>query len=44
MGLREMGWGGMDWIHLAQDNDQWHALVDVVVNLWVSYNFGKFLS
>jgi hypothetical protein len=21
MGLREIGWGGMDWIHLAQDRD-----------------------
>jgi hypothetical protein len=20
---REIGWGGMDWIHLAQDRDQW---------------------
>jgi hypothetical protein len=20
--LREIGWGGMDWIHLAQDRDQ----------------------
>jgi hypothetical protein len=23
MDLRETGWGGMDWIHLAQDRDQW---------------------
>jgi hypothetical protein len=23
MDLREIGWGGMDWIHLAQDRDQW---------------------
>jgi hypothetical protein len=23
MDHREMGWGGMDWIHLAQDRDQW---------------------
>jgi hypothetical protein len=21
--LREIGWGGMEWIHLAQDRDQW---------------------
>jgi hypothetical protein len=26
MDLREIGWGGMDWIHLAQDRDQWRAL------------------
>jgi hypothetical protein len=23
MNLREVGWGGMDWIDLAQDRDQW---------------------
>jgi hypothetical protein len=23
LNLREMGWGGMDWIDLAQDKDQW---------------------
>jgi hypothetical protein len=27
MDLREIGWGGMDWIDLAQDRDQWRALV-----------------
>jgi hypothetical protein len=25
--LREIGWGGMDWIHLAQDRDKCRALV-----------------
>jgi hypothetical protein len=29
MDLREMGWGGMDWIHLADDGDQWRALVNL---------------
>jgi hypothetical protein len=29
--LREIGWGGMDWIHLAQDRDQWRALVNTVM-------------
>jgi hypothetical protein len=33
--LREIGWGGMDWIDLAQDRDQWRALVSTVVNLRV---------
>jgi hypothetical protein len=28
MDLREIGWGGMDWIDLAQDRDQWRALVN----------------
>jgi hypothetical protein len=35
MDLREIGWGGMDWIHLAQDRDQWRDLVNMVMNLWV---------
>jgi hypothetical protein len=35
MHLREMGWGSMDWIHLAQDWDQWRALVNTVMNLRV---------
>jgi hypothetical protein len=33
--LREIGWGCMDWIHLAQDRDQWRGLVNTVLNLWV---------
>jgi hypothetical protein len=34
MDLRE-GWGGMDWIDLAQDRDQWRALMNTVMNLQV---------
>jgi hypothetical protein len=33
--LREIGWDGMDWIYLAQDRDQWRALVNTVMNLRV---------
>jgi hypothetical protein len=33
MDLREIGW--MDWIDLAQDSDQWRALVNAVMNLTV---------
>jgi hypothetical protein len=28
--LREIGWDGMDWIDLAQDRNQWRALVSTV--------------
>jgi hypothetical protein len=31
--LREAGWGGMDWIHLAQARDQWKAVVSTAMNL-----------
>jgi hypothetical protein len=33
--LREIGWDGMDWINLAQDRDQWRAVVNMLMNLWV---------
>jgi hypothetical protein len=36
MDLREMGWGGMDWIDLVQDRVRWRALVNTVMNLRVS--------
>jgi hypothetical protein len=35
MDLREIEWDGMDWIDLAQDRDQWIALVNTVMNLQV---------
>jgi hypothetical protein len=31
----KMGWGGMDWIDMAQDRDRWQALVNAVMNLRV---------
>jgi hypothetical protein len=40
MDLRETGWGGMDWIDLAQDRDQWRALVNMVMNLRVHKMLG----
>jgi hypothetical protein len=29
--LREIGWDCVDWIDLAQDRDQWRALVNKMV-------------
>jgi hypothetical protein len=44
MDLLEIGWGGVDWIGLAEDRDKWRALVNVVINLKVPYNAGKLSS
>jgi hypothetical protein len=35
MDLREIEWHGRDWIELAQNGDQWRALVNTVMNLRV---------
>jgi hypothetical protein len=35
MDLREIGWDDIDWIDLAQNMDQWRALVNTVMNLRV---------
>jgi hypothetical protein len=31
--LREIGWGGMEWINLAENRDKWKTLVNTVMNL-----------
>jgi hypothetical protein len=33
MNLRETGWDGVDWMEMAQNKDQWRALVNTVINL-----------
>jgi hypothetical protein len=33
--LREIGWGCVEWIHLAQDRDRWRAVVNAVMNFRV---------
>jgi hypothetical protein len=33
MDLREIIWDGVDWIDMAQDRDQWRALVNTVLNV-----------
>jgi hypothetical protein len=38
MDLGDIGWGGMDWIALSQDRDQWRALVNTVMILRVRFS------
>jgi hypothetical protein len=33
--FRKVGWDGVDWIDMAQNRDQWRALVNTVLNLSV---------
>jgi len=42
--LKQLRWGGMDWIDLAQDMDRLRALVDALINLRIPYNAGNFLT
>jgi hypothetical protein len=30
---KEIGWDGVDWIHMAQDKDKWRAHVNAVMRL-----------
>ena len=44
MDLQKMGCDVMDWIDLIQDRDRWRVLVHAVMNIWVPYNTGNFLT
>jgi hypothetical protein len=35
MDVVELGWDAVDWIDMAEDRDQWRALVNMVLNLRV---------
>jgi hypothetical protein len=36
MYFREIGWGSVEWLQLAQDTDRWRAVVNMVMNLRVT--------
>jgi hypothetical protein len=38
----KVGWGGTDWIDLAQDRDMWRTLANAVMNLRVPQNARNF--
>jgi len=44
MDIKEVGYGSMDWIDLAEDRHRWGALVNAVMNLRVPQNVGNFLT
>jgi hypothetical protein len=44
MYVREIGWGGVDRLDLAQDRDQWPADVSIIMNLRVPWNVRKLSS
>jgi hypothetical protein len=37
-------WDGVDWIDIAQNRDQWRALVNTIMNLRVPLNAGTLFS
>ena len=44
MGFQEVGWGGMDWIDLAQDRDRWRTLFERGNETSGSIKCGEFLD
>jgi hypothetical protein len=42
MDLRVIGWEGLDWIHLAENRDQWKTLMKMEIKVWVPKRWGIF--
>jgi hypothetical protein len=42
MDLRDMGWGGVEWINLAQDSEQLRVIVNTEVKFRVQLNIGNY--
>jgi len=42
MDVKEIRWEVVDWMHLAQDRNQWRALVNTVLETsWVCVSFSR---
>jgi hypothetical protein len=35
LGLKKTECEAVDWLHVSQDRDQWRAVVNMAMNLWV---------
>jgi hypothetical protein len=44
MNVREMGWKSVEWMHVAQDRNQWRTLVNTVMKLSGSIKSGNILT
>jgi hypothetical protein len=44
MDVTDIGWDGRDWIDVAQNRDQWWAVVSTGMNFRIPYNVRKFFS
>jgi hypothetical protein len=44
MDHREREWEGVDWIHLAEDRNQWQTLASMVINFRLLLKAGNFLT
>jgi hypothetical protein len=42
--LNERGWGGVDWIDLAPDRDQWMAVMNTIMIFSSPIKYLKFLE
>jgi hypothetical protein len=42
--LMEIGWEGVEWMHLAQGRDQWRTLVNTIMNLRTPQKAGNLLT
>jgi hypothetical protein len=44
MAVRKRGMEGVDMTHLTQDRDRCRVLMNTVMNLWIPYEAGNFLT